>query len=51
MISQMLGLFVNTLIACGKDSFSNRENLPQPIQMQLSKKQRHFCQSFLHFRN
>ena len=31
--SQVLGLFVNTLIDC-----HNRENFPKPIQMQLPKK-------------
>ena len=37
-ISKILGLFVNTLNIDDKYSLRNRENVPQPIQMQLSKK-------------
>ena len=33
-----LGLLVNTLIADEEYSRSNRQNLPLPIQMQLSEK-------------
>ena len=36
--SQILGLLVNTLTANYEYSRSNRENLPLPIQIQLSKK-------------
>ena len=35
---ETLGLFVNTLTVNNKDPFRNCENLPLPIQMQLSKK-------------
>ena len=37
VISEILGLLVNTLTVDNKYSLSNSENLPQPIQMQLSK--------------
>ena len=37
-ISKILGLFVNTLNVDDKYSLRNRENVPQPIQMKLSKK-------------
>ena len=49
VIWEILGLFVNTLTADGKYSLCNRENLPQPIQMQLSKKQRTFSELFASF--
>ena len=38
----MLRLFVNTLAVDDKDSLLNRDNLTQPIQMQLSQKQKTF---------
>ena len=38
VISEILGLFVNTLTADAKHSLHNRENSMQPIQMQSSKK-------------
>ena len=38
----MLGLVFNTLIATDKYSRHNRENFPQAIQMQLSKKPKAF---------
>ena len=38
MICEIGGLFINTLTADDKDSLRYRENLPQPIQMQVSKK-------------
>ena len=50
VISKILGLFLNTLPADDKYSFRNSENLPQPIQMQLSKK-KHFLNFLLHFWN
>ena len=40
VISELLGLFDNILTAYHKYSFCNSENLRQPIQMQLSKKQK-----------
>ena len=56
---QIFGLFVNTLIANGKYSLLNRDNLLQHLQMQLSQKQKTFSAffffffffSFLHFGN
>ena len=42
-------LFINTLSADGKSSFFNRGNLTQPIQMQLSRKQKSFSQFFSAF--
>ena len=39
----LLGLFLNTLIADNK-SFHRSEKIPQPIQMQLSKKQKTISQ-------
>ena len=42
VISVILGHFVNTLTADDKYFLRNRKNLPQSIQMQLSKKQKTF---------
>ena len=42
VICKTLSLFVNTLIADQKYSLLNRENLMQPIQMDLSQKQKAF---------
>ena len=39
VISEILGLFVNTLTAYDKYSLRNDQNLWQTIQMQLSKKE------------
>ena len=39
MISETFGQFVNKLTFDGKYSLCNSENLPQPIQMKLFKKQ------------
>ena len=44
---EIFGLFVNTLMADGKYSRSNRENFRQPIQMQLSQKPETFIQFFI----
>ena len=56
----MLRLFVNTLTVNEKHYLVNRDNLTQPIQMQLTEKQKTFSQfsfpflksllSFKHFR-
>ena len=46
----MLRLFLNTLTVDEKRYLLTRDNLPQPIQMQLSEKQKtfsEFCFSFL----
>ena len=51
VICQRLRLFVNTMSAVDKCSLSNRDNLMQPIHMQLSQKQKHFLDFFLHFGN
>ena len=42
-------LFPNTLSADGKYSLLNRDNLTQPIQMQLSRKQKTFSEFFSAF--
>ena len=39
-ISEILGLFIKTLIADHSYCLCNMENITQPIQMQLSKKQK-----------
>ena len=44
---EILGLFFNTLTVNDRYSFRNSRNLPQPIQIQLSKKQKVFSQFFL----
>ena len=43
---QILGLSVNTFAANEKYPVFKRENLTIPIQMQLSEKQKNFCQMF-----
>ena len=42
-------MFVETLTADGKYSRRNRENLPQPIQMQSSKNPKPFCEILIPF--
>ena len=42
-------LFPNTLSADGKDTLLNRQNLTQPIQMQLSRKEKTFSHFFAAF--
>ena len=46
VIYKIVGLFVNTLAADGKYSLLNIDNLTQPIQMQLSKKQKSLSKFF-----
>ena len=46
MICKILRPFVKTFTADYKHSLFNRENLTQPLQMQLSQKQKTFSQSF-----
>ena len=46
---KILRLFVNTLTADDKHYLLNRDNLTQPIQMQLSQKQKTFSQFFFAF--
>ena len=51
VIFEILGLFANILTVNDKCSVLNRDNLRQPIQMQLSKKQKTFSQfSFAFFK-
>ena len=49
MIHKIVRLFVNTLTVNDKHYLLNRDNLTQPIQMQLSKKQKNFSESFFRF--
>ena len=49
VISEILGLFVNTLTADDKYSLHNTEALWHPIQMQLPRKQKIFLGFFLQF--
>ena len=50
MIRKVLKLFVNALTARDKYSLRNRDNITQPIQIQLSQKQEALSQFvFLHF--
>ena len=46
VICKISRLFPNTLSADGKYSLLNRDNLTQPIQMQLSRKQKSFSDFF-----
>ena len=49
MIRKILELFVNTLFTNGKYSHFKRDNVTQPIQMELSKNENGFCQYFPDF--
>ena len=49
VICKISRLFPNTLSADGKYSLFNRDNLTQPIQMQLSRKQKTFSDFFSAF--
>ena len=49
VIWKILRLFVNTLSIYDKYSFPNKDNSTQPIQMQLSRKQKTSCQIFSTF--
>ena len=49
VICKISRLFPNTLSAHGKYSLLNRDNLTQPIQMQLSRKQKTFSEFFCAF--
>ena len=46
MIQKILRLFVNTLTADDKHYLLNQDNLTQPIQLQLSQKQKSFAEFF-----
>ena len=45
-IHKIVRMFVNTLTLNDKHYLLNKDNLTQRIQMQLSKKQKTFCQFF-----
>ena len=49
VIQKFLRLFVNTFPADEKHYLLNRDNLTQPIQIQLSQKQKTFSQFFFAF--
>ena len=49
VLCKMLKLFVNTLTAEGKYSLLNRDNLTQPVQILLSRKQKTLFQFFFAF--
>ena len=49
MIHKILRLFVNTLTVDDKHYLLNRDNLTEPIQMQLSKIQKSFSEIFFAF--
>ena len=49
VIHKILGLFVNTLTVDDKHYMLNRDNLTQPIQLQLSLKQKTFSEFFFPF--
>ena len=44
VIHKILRLFVNTLIVDDKHYLLNRDNLTQPVQMQLSQKEKTFSE-------
>ena len=49
MIHKILGLFLNTLTVDDKHYMLNRDNLTQPIHIQLSQKQKTFSKFFFAF--
>ena len=49
VIHKILRLFVNTLIVDDNHYLLNRDNLTQPIQMQLYQKQKTFSEFFFAF--
>ena len=49
MIHKILSLFVNTLAVNDKHYLLNRDNLTQPIQIQLPEKEENFSQFFFAF--
>ena len=51
VIWESLRLFLNTMSVAGKCCLPNRDNLMQPIHMELSQKLKTFCSFYLHFRN
>ena len=51
MTCEILGLFVQTLTADSNYALRNSDNLPQPIEMQLSKKEIVLSDFFAQFLN
>ena len=51
VMRESLRLFVNTMGVVDMCSLPNRDNLMQPISMQLSQKLKTFCGIILHFQN
>ena len=51
MIHQILRLFANTLTVDEKHYLLNRDNLMEPINMELSKKQKTFSELFFAYLN
>ena len=49
MIHKILGLFLNTLTVDDKHYMLNRDNLTEPIQPQLSQKEKTFSEFFFAF--
>ena len=49
MIHKILRLFVNTLTVNEKHYLPTRENLEETIQLQISEKQKIFCEFFFAF--
>ena len=49
VIRKIIRQFLNTLTVDDKNYLPNKDDLAQPIQMQLSQKQRTFSQLFLGF--
>ena len=49
VIDKILTLFVNRLVVNDKHYLFNRDNLSQPIQMELCEKQKRFSEFFLAF--
>ena len=49
VIHKILRLFVDTLAVNDKHYLLKRDNLPQPIQMQLCQKQRNYSEFFFAF--
>ena len=49
VLGEILGVSVNTLTADGKCFVQDCENVPRPIQIQLSEKQKTFSQFFVPF--
>ena len=49
MIHKILRLFFNTLTVKDKHYMLNRDNLTQPIQIQLSQREKTFCEFFFTF--